>query len=457
MEQKIMSTFQKVNRLSLVFLVCLAFALLSGCCGFGLICDDEHDEQCEYVTCFTNTCKPGYDCHDGRTVADVSEGTPGTVTVSITGQNLSNPIAMQTDGDGLTVSSWTFSNGAIQVTLAVADNGPALGAHTITSIFGSNGNPSNIDSTILYVTCPGCVPRPRLSSPTFPDGSKTIARGETKTVRFHGRELLNNSPVVEFHPDETGLSLPPNTTINVQHQGTTDYFDVPLVAAPNAPYGLHQMRVVTAGGRTVWRNVMVVGATSSQIPPPANVPTLSYVSPSHISPGGDVFIECHGKGFGVNRTVLTSPAIPTTTLPLVNAEEDPDSVVVAKIHPADAGRIKITVDNLDDSAAPSDEIRIFVDPLVTNAPLAWNNASDGVHRGGTYTLHVTGENLSEITDVSWHGSPGLTFSNTSATDATATVTVSASSTAILSGNQATNVFLTNGNYTSLPFSLNVLP
>ena len=116
---------------------------------------------------------------------------------------------------------------------------------------------------------------------------------------------------------------------------------------------------------------------------------------------------------------------------MVNAEEDPDSVVVAEIHPSDAGRIKITVDNLDDNLLRAIEIRILSISLVTTVPLAWNNASDGVHRGGTYTLQVTGENLSEITDVSWHGPPGLTFSNTSATATTATVTVTATPTATL--------------------------
>ena len=121
-------------------------------------------------------------------------------TIIIRGGNLANPSAIYADSEGVTVTSWSFANNEIEVTLAVADDA-VLGAHPLTLIFGTNGNPTWIDSTLFYITCATCVPTPRLSNPAFPDGRKTIAKGETKTVRFHGREFLNNSPVVGFHPD----------------------------------------------------------------------------------------------------------------------------------------------------------------------------------------------------------------------------------------------------------------
>jgi hypothetical protein len=387
------------------------------------------------------------------------QGPPGTVTVPIQGQNLSNPIAMQTDGDGLTVSSWTFSNGEIQATLAVADSGAALGAHTITTIFGSNGNPTNIDYTTLYVTCPSCVPTPRLSGLAYSDGSNAIAPGETKTVRFLGRDFLNNSPVVQFDPDDTGLSLPPNTTINVQRQGTNDYFDVPVIVDSNASTGMHRVRVLTTGGRTQWKKI-TVNSTVTTLPLPAAIPTLDSVKPSLVGIDTDVLIECHGSGFGGNRQVIITPVgadpTPAQTYTVVNEEADPNSIAVGKIHPTQPGEIKVQVKNLDTDLI-TDDIRISVVVPDPKAAVATNMASDGVHRGGApYTLQISGSNLDNISDVSWNGQ-GLSFSMTNPGPTTATVNVTASPTAPLTGNQATNLTITVPTGATYPFPINILP
>lgn len=332
-----------------------------------------------------------------------------------------------------------------------------LGDHRMTLYCGAGIGA--VEGTVT-VSCASCSP------PTLIDFDHTVIsvpQGQTKHFRSLGADLADVH--VELgNPADAGYLAISNVNVTLSGSGLEDYIDLDITAAQNAPTGNHRVIVQNNNGEGM--ATFTVAASSSIVRPPANVPVLEWVSPSHISPGGDVFIECHGKGFGVNRTVLTSPAVPTTVYGVFNGEADPDSVVVAKIHPSDVGRIEVQVDNLDDNAPPTDEIRIFVDPLGPNTPVARNAAIDGVHRGGSYVLQVTGENLSGITNLNWSGIPGLTFSNTSATATSASVTVTAAATTPLSGNQATNLYLINGSqqriliptdHTSLPFSLNVLP
>lgn len=446
-----MNMCRRGKRSWLILLGGLAVLLLPGCCGFGLVCQTFFFSNGVTVDrlCGISHCDP---------LPNIEGGQQTTATVTLQGQHLTNPMLIFADGDGLSVSGWTFANGEIQVTLSVAVDA-TLGAHTLTSVFGSNGTPTNIDHATVHVTCPDCVPHARLASLAFTDGSQAIAPGATKTVRFLGSEFLNNSPVVEFHPDDPGLSLPPNTTISVQRQGTTDYFEVPIVVDPNARTGTHRVRVVTIAGRTEWKDI-IVDSTVTSLPLPAAIPTLDSVRPSVVGVDTDVLIECHGSGFGGNRQVIITSVgadpTPAPTYAVVNGEADPNSIAVSKIHPTQPGEIKVQVKNVDTDLI-TDDIRISVVVPDPSAPVATNAATDGVHRGGApYTLPISGTNLSNVSDVSWNGQ-GLSFSMTNPGSTTATVNVVASPNAPLTGNQATNLTITVPTGKSYPFPINILP
>ena len=175
-----------------------ALLVLSGCCPPHEFCPATADETSP------DTVDRGNGAVGGR------ESNPYTSTsVIIRGTNLTDPIAMTVDdngfdGTGVSITNWSFSNGEVQANLTVS-NSADLGAHAIIAVFGDNNEPTSADVSNVYVTCQGCTPPPRLASLTVVDGSRFIRQGETKLVRFLGREFLNNSPVVQFHPEDPGL------------------------------------------------------------------------------------------------------------------------------------------------------------------------------------------------------------------------------------------------------------
>jgi hypothetical protein len=405
----------------------------------------------------------------GDIIKAASGPSPSPVPITIDGANLANCADAVFDSgaeEGLSGSVTSATADQVTMTLTAAQNA-ALGSHTITLDCGVNG-PVKINT---FVKCPSsmsCPELPRLSIVDPAPGSNFPAQGETTQMRFTGTNLQNLSPVVVLDPTQgTGLTFSPAAPTTVYKDGTTEYFDLPLIVDSSAPTGNHRVRVQTTGGRTAWVNINVRDRFGRLLPP-NGVPILTDIrlntTPDTLAPDTDVFIECMGRGFGVSREVITTPSVPTTTYSVSNpAAHDPDAVVVAKIHPLQAGAIKVQVRNVDTNAI-TDDIRLYVAEVVPDSLIARNNATDGVHRGGSYTLQVTGQNLRTVTNASWSSGLPLTFSNSHATDTTASVTVTAPPNMFVTGDIATNVYLKIGSNAddfyktvSPPFALQVLP
>jgi hypothetical protein len=379
------------------------------------------------------------------------EGGSTMATLPFGGANLTNPQSVIADGEGLTVQSWTFSNGEVQVTFNAANNAVA-GAHTITAFFGSNGNVTELDSTTVYVTCNTCVPPPRLSDVVSTNGSGSLTPGQTKTVRFIGRDFLSNSPVVQLDSNQPGLSLPPNTTITVQRQGTTDYFDVPIVVAADAVTGLHQVRVLTSGGRTAWGKLIV--ASPGPTYPPGSVPVITSVTPSHIAKGVLTEVKVEGSGFGTSRAIYPTSLGTTWQTPVTN----PDHLAVIEASSATSGPLSITVHNLTNGMV-SAPFTLFVDEPDPGRTLlaGYQSGGIGARRGLSTDLDIYGDNLTGATDAGWSGSSGLTFANTQVFSGHVTVHVAVDATASLTAEEATNITLTTAAGQSPPYRFRVLP
>lgn len=365
-------------------------------------------------------------------------------------------------------------NGVVTVNVIVDPQAP-LGGHSMTFRFSSdNGaNYGNVVLSGIRVRCQGCPPPPillRVYPPSAFNDFVQMHRGRTTIARFLGTDFLNNSPVVEFLTP--GVSADPNATITVQHGTTLDSFDLPIVVAPDVPPGAAFLRVATTGGITETKDLNVV-ADPSYVGPPSYHPVLSNITPKAVRSGADVMIKCEGNGFGLVREVVTddtTPAIPVITYPVASSEGNPDQVVVAKLHISDEalgeGYVKVRVKN-SVTGDQTDDIRIFVAPPVRGNPAARNDDVVVVHRGGDCDLQIRGiygdarDHLDGTTDISWGGIPGLTFSNTTVSTSgevtTVSVHVHADFVGPLTGDEVTNLRLTNGHGVSNPFLFRVLP
>lgn len=387
------------------------------------------------------------------------------VQLQLFGVNFTNQSRLIIDGQvdgigtGITLNGpLTFvSSQELDASLNIAANAIA-GAHTFVI-----GDPNEGISSSLpfYVQCSGCPAPPVFGAVhTIPSG-QPLYPGTPTTVRFLGANFLNNSPAI--HSLTPGLSVDPGATIVVQRDGDLDYFDVPVVVTASAIPGLASLQITTTGGFSNTKNLNVV-ANADFVSPPAPIPLLYNVTPRNVTVGAEVTIECTGSGFGVNHQVITDPPMPVTTYPI--ASGDSDRTVVAKIQAAVAGPIKVQVTNLDQGLT-TDDIRIFADAPAVNVPAARNNDTNGVHRGGSYDLQISGiyndarDHLIGATNSGWSGIPGLIFSNTVVSTSggvtTVTVRVQAGATAPLTGDHATNLTLTTAMGESNPFLLRVLP
>jgi hypothetical protein len=173
-----------------------------------------------------------------------------------------------------------------------------------------------------------------------------------------------------------------------------------------------------------------------------------------VGKGVEVLIKCEGSGFGTSRQVITEPPLQTTTYGVASPAANPDQVVVAKLFAGAAGPVKVRVKNLVQQTT-SAEFVIFVENPAPGVPVAHGTTGDGVHRGGGFDLSVWGSNLQGITDSSWGGIPGLTFSNTTSSSGGATVHIEADGSAPLTADEATNLRITTPAGQSPPFLFRV--
>lgn len=409
-------------------------------------------------------------CNDEEDPPSISSVSPNTflhgqqnVQATVTGDHLiaengGEPfIVADEDNDEGVTATLVSANYSTQIVVSFSITNTAdVGQHSFTvSTKGGEGR------GYFNVAC-----NPPSSCPLIPDLTTVpvavLIQGGSSFLTFFGHNFFNQAPVLEF--ERSGITVPVGGFNDVEQlPDGIDQFSIVVNVDPHATTGNHRVRIRTNGGRTDWTNLFVEDEFVSSSPP-AGVPTLDSVTPTIVGPDTDVVIECHGKGFGAHRKVITTPDVSVgDTLDVVNSEADADSVAVVKIHPTATGYIKVQVQNLDNNLI-TDDIRVFVDPQDPSKPVGKNNATDGVHRGGgAYTLQITGSNLSSVSDTSWSGVPGLHFSHTYATPTTASVTVTADAANAqtpppLTGNAATNVTVNIGPHLdSFPFPINILP
>lgn len=402
---------------------------------------------------------------------------PGTVEITVAGTNFGFRHTLVVDGDGMNTgvrgikvlsydSTVADDTTTIVATLEIYSDAP-VGQHLITvyRYLDETRTPSinrwESNAVAFEVRCGGCQPAPALQS-VAPTDSRPLAAGQA-SLRFLGTNLpsapeLHTAPRVVF-PDSGITSVSSPMPIEVHDQGVLQYFDVEIFIPGDVTTGLHTAYVVTNGGQSNSVPFTVVG-NGAPGPTPAGTagPMLSAVTPTHVGKGTEVFIKCKGSGFGVSRQVTTDPPLNVTTYSVSSNTVDPDEVAVAKIaNPDVSGPIRVRVQNLIDNKI-TDEFIIFSDDILPGVPVAQGTTGSGVHRGGSFDLEVFGANLEGITDASWSGIPGLTFSNTTYGSFHTKVHIAADATAPLTADEATNLTVTiPGKGQSPPFLFRVFP
>ena len=348
----------------------------------------------------------------------------------------------------------------ITCTLHIAPNA-RLGAHTIVV---QNAYSGMSDPFTFLVTCPGCPPPPELLNVYNQSGLPLIPGGPPVTFEFIGTNFLNNNPQVQI--DGPGISFPSGNII-VQDVGGIDYFDLPITADASATSGLHNVRVTTDGGTS---NDLALTVDASQPPSgtPGPTPYLSGITPRHISKSGlwGVWVKFQGTGFGccpqiivdANSTVQNFSAWPTN-------QANPDEVVVGLTSADPAGTdTSVTVRIFNPlTNQTSDGQILFVDDLVPGAPVVTSyTQSIELPPDADADFTIFGQNLLGVTEQSFSGIPGLTFSNVQPVagnppDRVFSCHVHADATTPVTGDEATNLIITTTNGQSHPFSFEIYP
>lgn len=354
------------------------------------------------------------------------------------------------------VKQFEENDSRIHVTLKIAPDA-MVGQHIIAVVRDNEW----VSNTVHFeVRCAGCALPPRLANVYLPSGNVYDSSAH-RILRFVGTNL-NNVHQIDFSPK--AVSQVRDQTIEAHDQGSLQYFDLTvedkflledgILAHP----GLVTVSVVTAGGQS---NQATFTLDGSEPPfgPTNGGPFLGAVLPTHIGKGAEVFIKCSGRGFGTNRLVITDPVMNVTTYSVASDAANPDEVVVAKIsnNASVSGPIRVRVQNVTENTL-SDEFVIFSDEPAPGAPVAQGATGNGVHRGGSFDLEIFGANLEGISNASWSGIPGLTFSNTMYGSFRTKVHIVADATAPLTTNEATNLTITIPDKgQSAPFLFRVFP
>src|SRR5262249_13065083 len=102
----------------------------------------------------------------------------------------------------------------------------------------------------------------------------------------------------------------------------------------------------------------------------------------------------------------------------------------------------------------SDGLPLFLDELDRNAPFAYG-LFDAVQQGGEADIDLYGGNLDGVTEISFSGIPGLTFSNIQDYGPLVTFHVRADASAPPEGNDVTNLTITTPNGQTNIFSFGI--
>lgn len=378
------------------------------------------------------------------------------------------------------LTSWTDST----ITLKLFINGPGdpypayLGAHTIVveTKYGFS------DAATFYVTCPGCVPPPTLSSVAAQSANAGLVPGGSSVFLFIGTNLFNNNPQVQID----GSGVTPDTAPPVVQQigcpNCLDYFYLPITAATIATPGLHNVWVTTAGGTSRvlttgggTSNVLSLSVNASTPVPsasPGATPQITRISPTHLCKcGGQVDIKVEGTGFGQAlqpNIIFDNPNIGgVTTYPTHQANRD--RVVVARVLIPDDipdTSVAVRVQNQSDPPyATSDPYILILDQKAqtgVGSVVVRYAIGTSVELGGHG--HLTIEDADNLPagnppPVFFYGIPGLRFGTPYWSPLGLEVDVDADGTPPppITGDEATNLRIGSPAGAGYPFAFRVVP
>ena len=372
-----------------------------------------------------------------------------------------------TDGvQGCDPQGWTDTYVPVHLTVAGTAR---LGVHTVAVATDNGGVTSPLKFT---VTCPGCPPPPILWNVESRFGEKLVpgapAPGPAPVAvsfQFSGQDLNHNPQVQIAGP---GISFPPDP-ITVQNISGTDIFFLDITADATATSGMHDVTVTTAGGTSATLEIEVDASQPSPNASPGPTPDLRSITPMQIgnisNNQGQISIKAEGSGFGTRHDIILENAAGFYRDAGVEAtyQADPDKVAVVIAQIIDTlpdSCLTVHIHSIDNNT-DSDRLVLCLNPINQNAPLV-TGVSGVLNRGGDADVIFIGENLRNVTPLSFTGIRGLTFSNFQALlnippDNGFQAHVHSDFTTPISGDEATNLVLTTSQGSSPPFFFRIFP
>ena len=409
---------------------------------------------------------PGEDTAPDLWTATPDHGLQGgpPVEITLTGTHLqtSNPrdqTFVLMDGDTTTdfdVVVHSVTTESISLTLTVhATASP--GAHAITVQTGAGIS----DPKIFTVECNGCPGPPRLLNLiTIPENTPLIAGGAQVPFQLIGINFLGGDPdslLLLF--DDSYITY---HTSQVYRSGDFDYFDVVITASSYLSPGFHSVTVQNDAGKSNLRQFTVYASNPIPVPPPGPAPYLGHISPNPVCKCDEfVNIKFEGSGFGTQPDVVfDNPRIGVLSGSQVYQEIQDQVAVFTITVPSDIADSFVTVhmvnhDNntISESQFLNLENPRFGTPLVTNA-----DTFDELRPNGYADYTIRGQNLEIPPEgLLFTGVTGLMFGSVSQGPGYITVRISADGTTQVTGDQATNLTITNGVGQGNAFAIRVLP
>ena len=346
-------------------------------------------------------------------------------------------------------------------------------------VLTDRGGMSGVNSIPFLVSYPGCPPPSQLLNVFIYSGGPLVPGGPPVTFQFEGTNFANNNPQVQVSFGGPGLAF--STPYNLQSSGGLDSFLVDVTANACCIYDV----TVTTNGCSFGHQAIVVDA--SQPPPsptPGAPPFLSKIfsgdvqNPAHITKyasttqGGTVSLKFEGTGFGTNSEIIVDFNNFIQQIVEVTGATTPDTVRTGRIYfylPAGTDpAVTLHVHNLDNDTLSNGVLLILDEPdpaapVVNTAYFLINGfAVTEMPQNSDADLYIYGQNLEGVTEQSFSGVAGLTFSHVSyPIEGAVRVQVHADANAPLSADEVTNLTVTNFDGTrtrrSNPFWIGIVP
>ena len=334
------------------------------------------------------------------------------LVISVNGRYFQSNSALIIDGGlqrsrDLTIDSLIKDHSSEQINaeLSLAAN-TRPGAHSIA--VGSLSGISN--PLVFYVRCAGCPPAPRLDSlvPMENDlpSQERITQGNTVLIRFFGAYFRTFSPTATITGD--GVRFDPDRPAQVfDASGLSDkspeYFELPLIVAPDASTGIHFVTVYTGGGPTATLE-LVVGGTQ---PPAPRVSSVDVVG-GCLEPGLNKLVTIQGYNFvagtEVNVSYFNGGDWVAESAVSATVESGRTIYIYPSAVPASFQSFEVVARNVNGQSEP---FSVQCSPAST-APILTKLTPSRVTRGTTVFVKCEGSNFGLAARVTAQGSAGST-------------------------------------------------